>query len=75
MMVKDVSTGRLFVSVTVRLAVLAPETNGTAISGGCQAAPPACADPFSAVQAAGATTAPQFHPHIGTVLPSGRVVV
>jgi hypothetical protein len=75
MTVNDVSTGRLFVSVIVRLAVVAPAANGTVISGGCQAVAAVCAEPFNAEQVAGAPTAPQVHPHIGTVLPSGKVVV
>jgi hypothetical protein len=37
-------------------------------------APPNCGTPFMAVQVA-PLTAPQTHPHIGTVLPSGSVVV
>ena len=82
MMVRDVSTGRLLARVMVRVPVVAPVAKGTVMSGGCQGVAVTVptvtvvwADPFIAVQVAGAVTAPQTHPHMGTVLPSGRVVV
>jgi len=95
---KEVSTGKLFVSVMLRL-VVAP-VYGTIINGGCQVVlrlpvrfvvlegvPRACATPFVAVQVAPTAAAvpvppavtavpvPQTQPHIGTLAPSGRIVV
>ena len=82
MMVSEVSTGKLLVRVMVRGAVVAPAAKATVMSGGCHGVvvtvptvTVVCADPFIAVQAAGAVTAPQTQPHMGTVLPSGSVVV
>jgi len=71
---RDVFTGNVFVSVILKLRVPV----GTVINGGCQVVPPSVwAEPFSAVQVAvlPATGAPHVQPHIGTVWPSGRVVV
>jgi len=56
--------------------VVTPLAKGTVIRGGCHAAPPPCADPFNATQLpVAALAASQVHPHMGTVLPSGRVAI
>ena len=76
MITTEDSTGRLLVRLMVKLPVVTPLAKGTVISGGCHAAPPACADPFNATQLpVAALAASQVHPHMGTVLPSGRVAI
>src|ERR1700688_5007135 len=79
--VKEVSTGKLLFRVMLRVLPV-----GTRISGGCHVVP--CVLPFVAEQVAAAVATspfpggtevvsrvPHVHPHIGTVFPSGKVVV
>jgi hypothetical protein len=76
MITTEDSTGRLLVRLMVKLPVVTPLAKGTVISGGCHAAPPPWADPFNATQLpVAALAASQVHPHMGTVLPSGRVAI
>jgi hypothetical protein len=66
---KEVATGKVFDKLIVR-----PLPVCTVIRGGCHV-PPACRLPFIAVQVTGPLDVPQTHPHIGTELPSGSVII
>ena len=68
----EVSTGRAFAKLIVRLVPVA--TYGTVIRGGCQVVPPSCAVPSKPVHVA-PVAVPHTQPHMGTALPSGRVAV
>src|SRR5207253_6415763 len=68
----EVSTGRAFAKLIVRLVPVA--TYGTVIRGGCQVVPPSCAVPSKPVHVA-PVAVPHTQPHMGTALPSGTVAV
>jgi hypothetical protein len=72
---REVATGKPLVKLIVKGPVVdLPAGTVTVISGGCHVVPPAWPEPFIAVQVAPGAAATQFHPHIGTMLPSWRVV-